>query len=79
MITLPTSDYRQKAADLLELLESKLRRGRIDSISESDDQSVISYSVSGLDKDKLLDLRQQLGKIAERASVNLFFHHSGWF
>ena len=79
VITLPTSDYRQKAAELLELLESKLRRGRIDSISESDDQSVISYSVSGLDKDKLLDLRQQLGKIAERASVNLFFHHSGWF
>ncbi len=77
VVTLPTSDYARKSKELLDALEASLPRGRIDSISENEDQSVISYVFSRLDRNRLLDLRRDVSRIAERASVNLFFHHSG--
>jgi hypothetical protein len=77
VVTLPSSDYAQKSKELLDLLESGLPRGRIDSISENDDQSVVSYSFTRMDKQRMLDLHRDIAKVAERASVNLFFHHSG--
>jgi hypothetical protein len=30
-----------------------------------------------MDKQRMLDLHRDIAKVAERASVNLFFHHSG--
>lgn len=77
VVSLPTSDYARKSKELLDALEAGLPKGRIDSISENEDQSVISYVFSRLDRNRLLDLRRDVSKIAERASVNLFFHHSG--
>lgn len=77
VVTLPSSDYARKSQELLDALDAGLPRGRIDSISEHEDQSVISYVFTRLDRKRLLDLRRDVAKIAERASVNLFFHHSG--
>ncbi len=77
VVSLPTSDYARKSKELLDALEAGLPKGRIDSISENEDQSVISYVFSRLDRNRLLALRRDVSKIAERASVNLFFHHSG--
>jgi hypothetical protein len=77
VVTMPAADFTRKSKELLNALEGGLRRGKLDSISENDDQSVVSYTFSRLDKDRLLELRQEVSRIAERASVNLFFHHSG--
>ena len=77
IVTLPRSDYNRKAKELLSILDGGLLKGKLDSISENDDESVISYSFSRLDKEALFDLRQKVNEVAEQASVNLFFHHSG--
>lgn len=77
VVTLPTSEYARKSKELLDVLEGGLPRGRIDSISENQDQSVVSYVFSRLDRQRLLDLRRDVSGVTEHASVNLFFHHSG--
>jgi hypothetical protein len=76
VVTLPRADYERKAADLLGILDGNLRRGKLDSISESEDESVISYSFTRLDREALLALREKVNGVVETASVNLFFNHS---
>lgn len=77
VITLPASEYSQKSGELLAALESSLPKGRIDSISESDDESTISYSFPRLDKAAMLELQRKVTDVASGASAHFFFHHSG--
>ena len=78
VITFPSADYAGKSEQMLDFLQSNLRKGRIDSITENEDRSVISYSLGSLNKDRFGDLRQDVAKIEESAAVNVFFHQSGW-
>lgn len=77
VISLPSADYADKSQDLLGLLRRTLRRGRLDSISESDGRSVISYRFARLDESRMAELRRDVVEVAEDASINLFFHHPG--
>jgi len=77
VITLPASVYSQKSGELLAALENSLPKGRIDSISESDDESTISYSFPRLDKAAMLELQRKVTDVASGASAHFFFNHSG--
>lgn len=77
IVTLPASQYRDKNAQILELLEKKLPKGRLDSIAENRDESSISYSFVQLEKETLLDFQNRLKEIADQAASNVFFNRSG--
>jgi hypothetical protein len=77
VITLPASEYSQKSGELLAALESSLPKGRIDSISESHDESTISYSFPRLDKTAMLELQRKVTDVASGASAHFFFNQSG--
>ena len=77
IVTLPAQDYRAKRRELLDFLESKLPKGRLDGITENHDESVISYGFIRLEKDTLLELQGGLKKIAKTAKSNIFFNRSG--
>ena len=77
IVTLPAQDYRAKRRELLDFLESKLPKGRLEGITENHDESVISYGFIRLEKDTLLELQGGLKKIAKTAKSNIFFNRSG--
>jgi hypothetical protein len=77
VVSIPTSEYRARAAELLDFLERSLPNGRIDSVTESDDETVLSYSFSGLDKRALLELPAEIIQIAAGARPNLYFESTG--
>jgi len=77
IITLPTSEYQGQNVKLTNLLEKKLPKGRIESITESRDESVISYSFRQMTKDTLRELPGEVRKIAGNAKSNVFFNRSG--
>jgi hypothetical protein len=76
VITLPAREYSQKSGELLATLEKSLPKGKIDSISESDDESTISYSFPRLDKAAMLELQRKVTDVASGASAHFFFNHS---
>jgi hypothetical protein len=76
VITLPAGVYSQKSGELLAALEDSLPKGRIDSISESDDESTISYSFPRLEKAAMLELQRKVTDVASGASAHFFFNHS---
>jgi hypothetical protein len=74
VVALPAGEFAEKSEALLAALEDSLPRGRIDAISDNDDESSISYSFSRLDRPRMLDLRRRLTEISPRASSHFFFH-----
>lgn len=77
IITLPTAYYRNNRENMLELVEKHLPSSRIDSISESQNESVISYSFVRLEKKSMLKLQDKLAKISNELKSNIFFNRSG--
>ncbi len=77
IITLPTSDYRSKKVKVFEILEEQISNGRIDSISENDDVTVISYNFKKLEKEELLKLQSMLRNVVNLAKTNVYFNRSG--
>jgi hypothetical protein len=76
VVALPAGEFVEKSEALLAALEDSLPRGRIDAISDNDDESSISYSFSRLDRPRMLELRRRLTEISPRASSHFFFHQS---
>lgn len=74
VLTLRTGDYLEKGDQLLALLASELPSGRIDSISEQGDESVVSYSFGKLEPDRLAALRRQVESVASGTSTSVFFN-----
>ncbi len=77
VVSIPTREYRARAAELLDFLERSLPGGRIDSVAENADETVLSYSFSGLDKRALLELPSGIVRIAAGARPNLYFDAAG--
>ena len=76
IITMPTNEYRGKSGEVLSFLEQKLPRGRVDSITENEEESVVSYSFIRLEQNILIDLQRELTGISDAAKSNVFFNRS---
>ena len=76
MITLPSREYGSKKAQVMAYLERVLPQGRLDSITEAQEETVISYGFIEMDKATLLTT-DSVKEISEEAQVNVFFNRSG--
>ena len=76
VVNLPTTQYRAGKNDIIRFLEQNIPRGRIDGLTETADETCISYSFTGLDRSALLGL-DGLKDIAADARSNIFFNRSG--
>jgi len=77
IVSMPSSTYKAKSNELLELLKKKLPKGRIDSITENNKESIISYSFIKLEKDTMLELNSALKAVDSEVESNLYFNRSG--
>jgi hypothetical protein len=77
IVTLPTGEYRDKGERILSFLRQKLPRGKIDSIAENEDESIISYGFAHLDERALMELQPGLEDISAGARSNVYFNRSG--
>ena len=77
IITMPTSKYWARRVKLLNLLDKTLPNGRIDSITENHEESIVSYSFLRLKNDTLMELQGNLKKISDEVKSNVFFNRSG--
>ena len=77
IVTLPTRDYRLKKKKLFETLQKQIACGRVDSISEDEEETVISYSFMKLQQKDMLQLQGALISVTKQVRSNLFFNRSG--
>ena len=58
------------------VMKSALADGRLESLSQGEDSTVVSYAFSALSHDALLALQTELREKSAGATVNIFFHRS---
>ena len=73
LFTVTSDTYQSKASDLDALLDKCLIRGRLESITKSDDDSVVSYSFSGIRNGSASDLQQAISELVNPSNINIYF------
>lgn len=74
IVTLPAADYREKGTELLATLDRLLPRGKLDSIAEGEQETVVSYGFSRLQRDAMQQVQDGVAGISKDATSNVFFH-----
>jgi hypothetical protein len=77
VVRMPRETYLRRNGSIIEWLGRKIARGGVDSISDSEEQVLISYSFRKTRKEDLLSLYDELEKISPDANINVFFNRSG--
>lgn len=77
ILTVPADEYNGKAADIFSYLKKTLPAGKIESITENQGESVISYSFSTIEDDMILKIKQELSSISRQISSSFFFNRIG--
>ena len=62
--------------EITELLNVRIKKGRLESLSRNEDSSVISYAFRSSSPDVLLSLQAELDKKYEGSTTNIFFNRS---
>jgi hypothetical protein len=73
LFTVSGDVYHDKAADLRALLDRFLIRGRLESITKSDEDQVVSYSFSGIRDGSVSELQQAIGDLVAPRNINIYF------
>ena len=77
VVSLPGDDDAGATKEVTDLLASRLRRGRIESLSRNDEATVISYAFRTPSNETLLELQEELQRRAARSSVDIFLNRTG--
>ena len=76
VVSLNEDDYRAHGQAVAAILERRLVKGRLESLSTHDGQMVISYNFAGLSNAALQTLQAELGERLARPSYNVFFNRA---
>lgn len=74
IIDMPETVYTDQGANLLNLLDSELPKGRLDSISQNQGQTVVSYNFKKTDEKEIINLRDKLTAINSSITMNFFYN-----
>lgn len=76
LITLPTDQFKQVGEQLIAYLDQHLEKGSIDSITENEEESIISYTFTRFKEKQYLELQNDLKQMDEQIKSNIFFNRA---
>lgn len=77
MVTLSDDEYRGKASNLMGLLSRGLGNARLEGVSQTGGQSMVSYSFMGLQEESIPALQEALQREIDVKDFNVYFHRPG--
>ena len=77
VVSVPKNEADAAADDVTGLLRSKLKRGRLESLSRNNEATVISYAFRGPSTDELLEVQAELQRRSALSTVDIFLHRTG--
>ncbi|NLV68076.1 MAG: DUF4956 domain-containing protein [Spirochaetes bacterium] len=77
IVTIPSQNFKEKAREVIELLRSVLPTGKIESLVENRDETVVSYSFTKLEDDMIIRIKSDMYTISDRINANFFFNRIG--
>ncbi len=77
VVSLPSGDAPADTAAVTEVLKRRLKKARLESISHSAHETVVSYNFASASEDALLALPADLRTASGNATFNVFFNRPG--
>ena len=77
ILSMPTGEYNNARGKVHDFLETELPSGRMDSITENDELSVVTYRFGRLERKTMEALQARLQDLAPGLQSNLYFDTSG--
>ena len=77
VVSLPANGDAGVTRDVTDLLASRLRRGRVESLSRNGEATVIAYAFRTRSNDALLDLQDELQRRSAHSTVDIFLNRTG--
>ena len=77
IISLPQAEYEKAGEQVLDFLESKLRRARIESLAKNNDEVVLSVLFRSSSSRQLASLEAELREIAKPSNFTVLFNRPG--
>ena len=77
VVSLPGVNDPAVSQDVINLLMSKLKRGRIESLSCNHEATVISYAFRAPPKDAMLEVQEELHRRSAQVTLDIFLNRTG--
>jgi hypothetical protein len=77
VISLPADGQPTDPAAITELLRKRLPKAKLESVSQTDHETVVSYNFQGISDGALAGLRADLSAAARNSTYNIFFNRPG--
>lgn len=77
ILALPSADFQEKSTFIFQTLKDLIPEGRIDSITDNNGETVISFNYIRLEQEVFLRLRDKLQAGAASVRANLFYNKQG--
>jgi hypothetical protein len=77
VISLPTDGQVADPAAITALLRKRLPKAKLESVSQSDRETVVSYNFKGSTESSLAGLQAELSAAARNSTYNVFFNRPG--
>lgn len=76
IIDIPDRIYGDRGNEIITLLETELATGRLDSISQNQGQTVISYNFQTTREEIILQLQKKIHEINSEITLNFFYNRN---
>lgn len=73
VLRLPADDFASSGEPILQMLASRVTGGQLDAITESSDETVVSYSFSSMPRERVPELQAQLRTLCSSLRSDLYF------
>jgi predicted ribosome quality control (RQC) complex YloA/Tae2 family protein len=77
VVTLPANGRPADPAAITALVRKRLPRAKLESVSQSDRETVVSYNFQGIADNALAGFQAELNAAAGPSSYNVFFNRPG--
>ena len=77
VVSLPSDGNPAVSQNVTDLLKSRLKRGRVESLSRNNETTVISYAFRTPPKDALLEVQAELQRRSAQSTVDIFLNRTG--
>ncbi len=74
IVTVPTMMFKEKGEQIIQLIQSTLKKGRLDSVAENDKDTVLSYNFMNQKDEMVLVMQESLREVCENAKVDVFYN-----
>lgn len=77
IITIPSVSFNEKGQDVITFLRNMLPSGKIESLIENRDETVVSYSFTKLEDEMIIKMKNEMAVISGNINANFFFNRIG--